>query len=134
MTLVSAARASWPGPSPELRVRPGPGTAVSRARAPGRLPVRIDADLLDEAVGKWLADQLEPVDELGALGLDGKSLYGSRTATAADPDCPRLVLLFDEEPVEKIRVPKLGSGRPRGKPDSVTADKVCSDGPCREYL
>ncbi|WP_107092592.1 transposase [Streptomyces sp. XY66] len=34
----------------------------------------------------------------------------------------------------KIRVPKLGSGRPRKKPDSVAADKAYSNGPCRDYL
>jgi transposase len=36
--------------------------------------------------------------------------------------------------LEKIRVPKLGPGRPRKKPDSVAADKAYSNGPCREYL
>ncbi|WAZ26735.1 hypothetical protein STRCI_008363 [Streptomyces cinnabarinus] len=34
----------------------------------------------------------------------------------------------------KIRVPRVGPGRPRPKPDSVAADKGCSNGPCREYL
>jgi transposase len=39
------------------------------------------------------------------------------------------------EPVlEKIRVPRIGSGRPRKKPDSIAADKAYSNGPCREYL
>ncbi|MFE7608406.1 transposase [Streptomyces celluloflavus] len=36
--------------------------------------------------------------------------------------------------LEKIRVPKAGPGRPRKKPDSVTADKAYSNRPCREYL
>ncbi len=36
--------------------------------------------------------------------------------------------------LEKIRVPRLGLGRPRKKPDSVTADKAYSNGPCRQYL
>ncbi|WP_405681297.1 hypothetical protein [Streptomyces sp. NBC_00048] len=36
--------------------------------------------------------------------------------------------------LEKIRVPRLGPGRPRKKPDSVAADKAYSNGPCREYL
>ncbi|WP_432250199.1 transposase [Streptomyces sanyensis] len=35
---------------------------------------------------------------------------------------------------ERIRVPRLGSGRPRKKPDSVAADKAYSNGPCRQYL
>ncbi|OEJ96311.1 transposase [Streptomyces thermolilacinus SPC6] len=39
------------------------------------------------------------------------------------------------EPVlERIRVPRSGPGRPRKKPDSLAADKACSNGPCREYL
>ncbi|MBW8705348.1 hypothetical protein MBT84_37680 [Streptomyces sp. MBT84] len=36
--------------------------------------------------------------------------------------------------MEKIRVPRHGRGRPRKKPDSLTADKAYSNGPCREYL
>ncbi|MFC9650336.1 IS5 family transposase [Streptomyces sp. NPDC056937] len=36
--------------------------------------------------------------------------------------------------LEKIRVPRPGPGRPRGKPDSVSADKADSNGPCRQYL
>jgi len=36
--------------------------------------------------------------------------------------------------LEKIRVPKLGPGRPRKRPNSVAADKAYSNGPCREYL
>jgi transposase len=34
----------------------------------------------------------------------------------------------------KIRVPRVGPGRPRTEPDSVAADKGYSDGPCRKYL
>ncbi len=34
----------------------------------------------------------------------------------------------------KIRVPRVGPGRPRTKPDSIAADKGYSNGPCREYL
>ncbi|WP_172629641.1 transposase, partial [Streptomyces sp. NL15-2K] len=33
-----------------------------------------------------------------------------------------------------IRVPRLSRGGPRKKPDSLTADKAYSNGPCREYL
>lgn len=36
--------------------------------------------------------------------------------------------------LEKIRVPPIGPGRPRGKPESLPADKAYSNGPCREYL
>lgn len=36
--------------------------------------------------------------------------------------------------LEKIRVPRLGSGRPCRKPNSLAADKAYSNGPCRQYL
>ncbi|MGM9337641.1 IS5 family transposase [Streptomyces murinus] len=36
--------------------------------------------------------------------------------------------------LEKIRVPRLGTGRARNKPDSLAADKAYSNGPCRDYL
>ncbi|MGM0351792.1 IS5 family transposase [Streptomyces sp. Adlamb9] len=36
--------------------------------------------------------------------------------------------------LEKICVPRLGTGRPRNKPDSLAADKAYSNGPCRDYL
>ncbi|MFE7543952.1 hypothetical protein [Streptomyces platensis] len=35
---------------------------------------------------------------------------------------------------EKIRVPRIGPGRPRTKPDRLAADKAYSKGPCRTYL
>lgn len=36
--------------------------------------------------------------------------------------------------LEKIRVPRKGSGRPRKKPASLAADKAYSNGPVRAYL
>lgn len=36
--------------------------------------------------------------------------------------------------LEKIRIPRIGPGRPRRKPDSLATDKVYSNGPCRQYL
>ena len=33
-----------------------------------------------------------------------------------------------------LRIPKLGSGRPRKKPDSLAADKAYGNRPIREYL
>jgi transposase len=35
--------------------------------------------------------------------------------------------------LEKIRVPRTGRGRPRGRPGSLTADTAYRDRPCREY-
>ncbi|AUA08091.1 Transposase DDE domain protein [Streptomyces malaysiensis subsp. malaysiensis] len=34
----------------------------------------------------------------------------------------------------RIRVPRVGPGRPRSKPDSGAADKGYGNGPCRAYL
>jgi transposase len=34
----------------------------------------------------------------------------------------------------QIRIPRIGPGRPRTKPDSLAADKAYSNGPCRAYL
>ncbi|MFB7327783.1 transposase [Streptomyces sp. NPDC056190] len=36
--------------------------------------------------------------------------------------------------LDKIRVPRLGPGRPRTTPDSVAADRARSNPPCRSYL
>lgn len=36
--------------------------------------------------------------------------------------------------LEKIRVPRPGTGWPRKKPDSVAADRAYGNGPCRQYL
>ncbi|MFJ8036049.1 transposase [Streptomyces sp. NPDC096032] len=33
-----------------------------------------------------------------------------------------------------MRLPRLGTGRPRNKPDSLAADTAYSNGPCRDYL
>jgi transposase len=36
--------------------------------------------------------------------------------------------------LDKIRIPQLGPGRPRKKPDSLAADKAYSNGIIRKYL
>ncbi|MFI1164511.1 hypothetical protein ACH4UM_13005 [Streptomyces sp. NPDC020801] len=36
--------------------------------------------------------------------------------------------------LEKIRIPRIGPGRPRRKPDSLAADEAYSNGPCRICL
>lgn len=81
----------------------------------------------------------------GGEGL-GRSRGGftSKLHLSADGRCRPLSLIVTPgqradctqfKPVlEKIRVPKLGPGRPRKRPDSVAADKAYSNGPCREYL
>lgn len=70
----------------------------------------------------------------GGEGL-GRSRGGFTTKVhlSAEGRCRPLSLIF--EPVlEKIRVPRTGSGRPRETPDSLAADKAYSNGPCRDYL
>ncbi|MFI8930496.1 transposase [Streptomyces sp. NPDC053474] len=81
----------------------------------------------------------------GGEGL-GRSRGGFTTKPhlSADGRCRPLSLIVTPgqradctqfKPVlEKIRVPKLGPGRPRTKPDSVAADKAYSNGPCRAHL
>lgn len=44
-------------------------------------------------------------------------------------DCTQFEVVLD-----RIRVPRTGTGRPRTKPDSLAADKAHSNGPCRQYL
>ncbi|MFD5423817.1 transposase [Streptomyces sp. NPDC127069] len=66
----------------------------------------------------------------GRLGVDGRCRPLSLIVTPGQrADCTQF------KPVlEKIRVPRIGPGRPRKKPDSLAADKAYSNGPCREYL
>ncbi|WSX65330.1 IS5 family transposase [Streptomyces sp. NBC_01411] len=92
----------------------------------------------------------EPGRPAGGGGERGQGLgrsrggFTSKIPLSADGRCRPLSLLVTAGeradstqfvPVlEKIRVPRLGLGRPRKKPDSVAADKAYSNGPCREYL
>lgn len=64
------------------------------------------------------------------LSADGRCRPLSLIVAAGErADCSQFVPVL-----EKIRVPRLGLGRPRKKPDSVAGDKAYSNGPCREYL
>ncbi|MFF2775953.1 IS5 family transposase [Streptomyces sp. NPDC058052] len=92
----------------------------------------------------------EPAGPPGGGGAGGEGLGRSRGGfttklhLSADGRCRPLSLIVTPgqradctqfKPVlEKIRVPKIGPGRPRKKPDSVAADKAYSNRPCREYL
>ncbi|WP_449657581.1 IS5 family transposase [Streptomyces edwardsiae] len=94
-----------------------------------------------------VAEPRRPPDggSAGSEGL-GRSRGGftSKVHLSADGRCRPLSLVITPgqradctqfKPVlEKIRVPKLGPGRPRKKPDSLAADKAYSNRPCREYL
>ncbi|MFI0929918.1 IS5 family transposase [Streptomyces sp. NPDC021012] len=92
----------------------------------------------------------EPRRPAGGGGAGGEGLgrsrggFTSKIHLSADSFCRPLSLIVTPGqradctqfvPVlEKIRVPRLGSGRPRKKPGSVAADKAYSNGPCRQYL
>ncbi|RMB81431.1 IS5 family transposase [Streptomyces shenzhenensis] len=91
----------------------------------------------------------EPRRPPGGGGAGGEGLGRSRGGfttkvhLSADGRCRPLSLVVTPgqradctqfEPVlEKIRVPRIGPGRPRKKPDSLAADKAYSNGPCRAY-
>ncbi|WP_374117094.1 transposase [Streptomyces sp. RKAG293] len=92
----------------------------------------------------------EPARLSGGGGAGGEGLGRSRGGfttklhLSGDGRCRPLALVVRPghrtdctqfKPVlEKIRVPKLGPGRPRKKPDSVAAGKAYSNGLCRDYL
>lgn len=85
------------------------------------------------------------VGDAGGEGL-GRSRGGFTTKLhlSADGRCRPLSLVVTPgqradctqfKPVlDKIRVPRLGTGRPRKKPDSLAADMAYSNRPYREYL
>ncbi|WP_411978014.1 IS5 family transposase [Streptomyces phaeochromogenes] len=117
------------------RTDPPPGPCVKRGRrrrTPDRSPT---------------AEPARPPGGGGAGGEDlGRSRGGftSKLHLSADGRCRPLPLVVTPgqradctqfEPVlEKIRVPRIGPGRPRTKPDSLAANKAYSNGPCRQYL
>ncbi|MFF8344133.1 IS5 family transposase [Streptomyces rimosus] len=64
------------------------------------------------------------------LSADGRCRPLSLIITPGQrADCTQFIAVL-----EKIRVPRLGLGRPRKKPDSLAADRAYSNGPVREYL
>ncbi|WP_370417678.1 IS5 family transposase [Streptomyces sp. QH1-20] len=64
------------------------------------------------------------------LSADGRCRPLSLIVTPGQrADCTQFIAVM-----EKIRVPRLGPGRPRGKPESLAADKAYSNGLLREYL
>lgn len=92
----------------------------------------------------------KPARPPGGGGAGGEGLGRSRGGLtsklhlSADGRCRPLSLIVTGgqradctqfEPVlEKIRVPRLGPGRPRKKPNSVAAGKAYSNGRCRGFL
>ena len=92
----------------------------------------------------------KPARPAGGGGAGGEGLGRSRSGftsklhLSADGRCRPLSLVVTggqradctqfQTVLEKIRVPGVGVGRPRTKPDSIAADKRYGNGPCREYL
>ncbi|WP_436850537.1 IS5 family transposase [Streptomyces griseoloalbus] len=92
----------------------------------------------------------EPARPTGGGGAGGEGLgrsrggFTSKLHLSADGRCRPLSLVVTggqradctqfQTVLERIRVPRVGPGRPRMKPDSLAADKGYSNGPCREYL
>ncbi|MFF7469044.1 IS5 family transposase [Streptomyces sp. NPDC008092] len=92
----------------------------------------------------------EPARPAGGGGAGGEGLgrsrggFTSKLHLSADGWCRPLSLVVTPGPradctqfqtvLARIRVPRVGPGRPRTKPDSVAADKGYSNGPCRAYL
>ncbi|GGP56238.1 IS5 family transposase [Streptomyces calvus] len=92
----------------------------------------------------------EPARPAGGGGAGGEGLgrsrggFTSKLHLSADGRCRPLSLVVTggqradctqfQTVSEKIRVPRVGPGRPRTKPDSLAADKGYSSGPCRKYL
>ncbi|WP_411759564.1 IS5 family transposase [Streptomyces tunisiensis] len=94
-----------------------------------------------------VAESARPAGGGGAGGEGlGRSRGGftSKLHLSADGRCRPLSLVVTggqradctqfQTVLEKIRVPRVGPGRPRTKPDSLAADKAYSNSPCREYL
>ncbi|MFG3368868.1 transposase [Streptomyces sp. NPDC048156] len=64
------------------------------------------------------------------LSADGRCRPRSLVVTPGQRvDCTRFTSVL-----ENIRVPRVGPGRPRTKPDSLAANKAYSNGPCGDYL
>ncbi|MFI5704638.1 IS5 family transposase [Streptomyces xanthochromogenes] len=110
-----------PGASKGDKVRtPGRDTVAESGRPPGGGGER------GESLGRSRGGFTTKI----YLSADGRCRPLSLVLTAGQrADCTQFAPVL-----EKIRVPRLGSGRPRTKPDSVAADKGYSNRPCREYL
>ncbi|MFD3838005.1 transposase [Streptomyces sp. NPDC058642] len=92
----------------------------------------------------------EPARPPGGGGAGGEGLgrshrgFTSKLHLSAEGRCRPLSLVVAsgqradctqfERVLEELRVPRIGSGRPRTKPNSLAAGKAYSKGPCRQYL
>ncbi|WP_413254406.1 IS5 family transposase [Streptomyces europaeiscabiei] len=113
-------------PPPALRPQKGPSRQNIRAKPRGRARPPAGGGAGGEGLGRLRGGFTTKLH----LSADCHSRPLSLIVTPGQrADCTQF------KPVlEKIRVPKLGPGRPRKKPESVAADKAYSNGPCRDYL
>ncbi|MEU9553700.1 IS5 family transposase [Streptomyces werraensis] len=117
--------------------RTGPPSAPARQRGPKRQKTRAkrrgracSPGWGGGAGGEGLGRSRGGFTSKLHLSTDGRCRPSSLVATGGQrTDCTQ----FRTVP-EKSRVPRVGSGRPRTKPDSLAADKAYSNSPCREYL
>ncbi|MFB8273520.1 IS5 family transposase [Streptomyces sp. NPDC055955] len=121
----------------------------SAAGAPSRSPSRTWGPTKG-GIGCRTPARTSVAGPAGGGGAEGEGLgrsrggFTSKIHLSADGHCRPLSLVVTAGqqadttqfiPVlEKIRVPRLGPGRPRKRPDSVAADRAYSNRPCRDYL
>ncbi|MFC5253612.1 IS5 family transposase [Streptomyces nigrescens] len=98
----------------------------SRARARALMPIPGGGGAAGEALGRSRGGLTCKIH----LSADGKCRPLSLVVTPGQrADCTQFETVMD-----KIRVPRLGMGRPRRRPDSVGADKAYSNRVIRSYL
>lgn len=107
-------------------VKGGSAQAVRTARIWANLVDRLAEVVLDEALGRSRGGFTTKLH----LSADGRCRILSLVITPGQrADCTQF-----EEVMRRIRVPRLATGRPRTKPDSVSADKGYSNRRTRSYL
>ncbi|MEU9182786.1 IS5 family transposase [Streptomyces sp. NPDC048550] len=104
----------------------GSAKISSHARAHAAAPVPGGGGAAGEALGRSRGGLTTKIH----LSADGRCRLLSLVVTAGQrADCTQF-----EPVIDKIRVPRLGAGRPRRLPDSVGADKAYSNSLIRSYL
>ncbi|WP_406182101.1 IS5 family transposase [Streptomyces canus] len=118
--------AGAPKAAPPSAFKRGRPKISSPARAHARATVPAGGGAAGEALGRSRGGLTTKLH----LSADGKCRPLSLVITPGQrADCTQF-----EPVVDKIRVPRLGPGRPRRLPDSVAADKAYSNRNIRTYL
>ncbi|MEV3856951.1 IS5 family transposase [Streptomyces sp. NPDC050095] len=119
-----AAGAPTAPPPPGAKRSPAKISSLARAHAP--TPVPGGGGAAGEALGRSRGGLTTKIH----LAADGRCRPLSLVLTPGQrADCTQFEAVMD-----KIRVPRLGAGRPRRLPDSVGADKAYSNSLIRNYL